>query len=167
VPAPARHVSRKLLLGVLSGAIAYVLLLWLHGPWEEIIAALIIGSAIGIADLSPARIMVGSTACAAGWLFGSILFSVCIELGVGAWLFAGAFLGAAFGAYRRWWLKIPAILLGLIAGLLAEASRYLTVFVAPFRGIDMQLLLLLSAGLFLNTAAALIAAPIKRVNAGP
>jgi hypothetical protein len=132
VPAPARHLLRRILLGVLSGAVAYTLLLWLHGPWEELIAALIIGSAIGIADLSPARIMVGSTACAAGWLFGSVLCSVSIELGVGAWLFAGAFLSAAFGAYRRWWVRIPAILLGLVSGLLAEASRYLTVFAAPF-----------------------------------
>jgi hypothetical protein len=158
---------RRILLGVLSGAVAYTLLLWLHGPWEELVAALIIGSAIGIADLSPVRNMVGSTACAAGWLFGSVLCSVSIELGVGAWLFGGAFLSAAFGAYRRWWVRIPAIVLGLISGLLAESSRYLAVFVAPFRGADMQLLLLLSAGLFLNTAAALIAPSVKRVNAGP
>lgn len=83
---PSRHVCRKLLLGLAAGALSYVLLLWLHGPWEEIVAAALIGSVVGIADLSPTCILVGSTACAAGWLLGSILFGVWIELGVGAWL---------------------------------------------------------------------------------
>jgi hypothetical protein len=166
VPISARHVCRKLLLGLAAGAFSYVLLLWLHGPWEEIIAATLIGSVVGIADLSPARIVVGSTACVTGWLLGSILFGVWMELGVGAWLVAGAFLGAAFGAYRRWWIAIPAMLLGLVAGLIAELSRYLTVLVTPLRGLDMQLLLLLSAGLFLNIVAALMAPPFRRANAG-
>jgi hypothetical protein len=167
VLAPSRHVCRKLLLGLVAGVVSYVLMLWLHGPWEEIIAATLIGSVVGIADLSPARIVVGSTACATGWLLGSMLFGVWMELGVGAWLIAGAFLGAAFGAYRRrWWMVIPAMLLGLVAGLIAESSRYLTVLVTPLRGFDMQLLLLLSAGLLLNMVAALIAPPFRRANAG-
>jgi hypothetical protein len=111
------------------------------------VAAVLIGSVVGISDLSPARILVGSIACATGWLLGSVLFGVWIELGLGAWLVAGAFLGAAFGAYRRWWMVIPAMLLGLVAGLLAEVSRYLTVLMTALRGVDMQFLLLLSAGL--------------------
>ncbi len=166
VPLPTRHVCRKLLLGLVAGALSYVLLLWLHGPWEEIVAAALIGSVVGIADLSRTRILVGGIACATGWLLGSVLFGVWIELGVGAWLVAGGFLGAAFGAYRRWWMAIPAMLLGVVAGLLAEASRYLTVLVTSLRGLDMQLLLRLSAGLFLNIVAALMAPPFRRANAG-
>lgn len=166
VPVPSRHVCRKLLLGVVAGTISYVALLSLHGPWEEVVAAALIGSVVGIADLSPTRILVGSIACATGWLLGSVLFGVWIELGVGAWLVAGAFLGAAFGTYRKWWMVIPAMLFGLGAGLLAEVSRYLTVLVTPLRGFDMQLLLLLSAGLLLNVVAALMAPPFRRANAG-
>jgi len=166
VPIPSCHVWRKLLLGLVAGAISYVLLLWLHGPWEEIVAATLIGSVVGVAELSPGRILVGSVACATGWFLGSMLFGVWIELGVGAWLVAGAFLGAVFGACRKWWMAIPAMLLGLVAGLLAEASRYLTVLATPLRGLDMQLLLLLSAGLLLNLVAALMAPPFRRAHAG-
>ena len=166
VSVPSRHVCRKLLLGLVAGALSYVLLLWLHGPWEEVVAAVLIGSVVGISDLSLARILVGSIACATGWLLGSVLFGVWIELGLGAWLVAGAFLGAAFGAYRRWWMVIPAMLLGLVAGLLAEVSRYLTVLITALRGVDMQLLLLLSAGLLLNFVAALMAPALRRANAG-
>jgi len=57
-------------------------------------------------------------------------------------------------------------LLGLVGGVLAEVSRYLTVLVTPFRSVDMQLLLLLSAGLLLNAVAALVAPPFRKVDAG-
>lgn len=97
---------------------------------------------------------------------GLNVFGFRIELGVGAWVFAGAFPGGACGAFRRWWITIPAMLLGLVAGLLAEMSRYLTVLVPSLRGFDMQLLLLLCAGLFLNTVAALVSPPIRRAYAG-
>ena len=167
VPASSGGVGRKLLLGLVAGAVSYILLLWLHGPWEEIVAATLIGSVAGIADLSAARILVGSSACAGGWLLGSMLFGVWIELGAGAWLVAGACLGAAFGAYRRWWVAILAAFLGLLAGLLAEVSRYLTLLVSPLRGLDMQLLLLLSAGLLLNLVPALIAPPCRGAYARP
>ena len=160
-----RHVPRKILLGLMAGAVSYVVLTGLHGPWEEVIAAILIGSVVGIADLSPTRILVGGTACATGWLVGSLLFGVWMELGVGAWLFAGGFLAAGFGAYRRWWIAIPAMLLGLVAGLFAEGSRYITIFVTPLRGADMQLLLLLSAGLLLNFVAAVMAPPLRRTDA--
>jgi hypothetical protein len=161
-----RHICRSLILGLVAGVGSYVLLVFLHGPWEEMVAAALIGSVVGIADLSPTRILIGSIACATGWLLGSVLFGVWIELGVGSWLVAGAFLGAAFGAYRRWWMVIPAMLLGFVAGLLAEVSRYLTVLVTSLRGLDMQLLLLLSAGVFLNLVAALMAPPSGELNAG-
>jgi len=155
-----------LLLGLSAGVVSYILLLWLHGPWEEIVAAALIGSVVGIADRSPQRVLVGSIACAAGWLLCSVLFGIWTELGVGAWMGAGALLGAAFGAYRAWWMTIPAMLLGLVAGLVAEASRYLTVFLSPLRGFDMQLLLLLSAGLFLTLVATVMAPPVKRADDG-
>ena len=163
----SRRVCRKLVIGLATGAFSYLLFLLPHSPWEEFVAAALIGSVVGLADLSPTRILVGSIACAAGWLLGSILFGVWIELGVGAWLVAGAFLGAVFGAYRRWWMAVPAMLLGLLAGLLAELSRYVTVLMAPLRGLDMQLLLLLSAGLLLNLVAALMAPPVRKSNVGP
>jgi hypothetical protein len=66
---------------------------------------------VGVADLSPVRILMGSAACALGWFLGSVIFGVWMELGVGAWLIAGAFLGAAFGACRAWWTAISAMLL--------------------------------------------------------
>jgi len=162
----SRHVCRKLLIGLAAGVFSYILLLWLHGPWEEIVAAALIGSVVGIVDGSPKRTLVGSIACAAGWLLGSVVFGFWIELGVGAWVFAGAFLGGACGAFRRWWTTIPAMLLGLAAGLLAEMSRYLTVLVPSLRSLDMQLLLLLCAGLFLNTVAALVSPPLRGAYAG-
>lgn len=64
-------------------------------------------------------------------------------------------------------MAIVAMLLGFVAGLAAETSRYLTVFVGPLRSLDMQLLLLLSAGLLLNLVTALIAPPVKRSDHGP
>jgi len=163
----SRHIRYKLLLGLLAGGLSYVLLLWLHGPWEEIVAAVLVGSVVGVADLSPIRILMGSAACALGWFLGSMIFGVWMELGVGAWLIAGAFLGAAFGACRGWWTAISVMLLGLIAGLLAEASRFLTVLVTPLRSLDMQLLLLLSAGLLLNLLAALAAPSVRTAHATP
>jgi hypothetical protein len=153
----ARYVWRKLLLSSAAGAFSYVLLLWLHGPWEGFVAVTLIGSVIGIANRSRARILVGSSVCATGWLLGPILFGVWIELGVGAGLVAGAFLGAAFSADRRLWPAIPEMLLGSVAGLLAEVSRYLTVRVTWFCGLGMQLLRLLSAGLLWNIVAAVMA----------
>jgi uncharacterized membrane protein YjjP (DUF1212 family) len=85
VSSPSRHICGKLVLGLLAGAMSYAVLFWLHGPWKEIVAATLIGSVVGIVDLSPRRILVGSAACAIGWLLGSILFGVWLELGLGAW----------------------------------------------------------------------------------
>lgn len=162
---PSRRLGRKLLLGTAVGAIAYLVLLPMHGPWEEIVAAALIGSVVGVVDFSIGRMLVGSIACAAGWLIGSILFGVWIELGIGAWVVAGTFLGAAFGAGRTWWTAIRGMLLGIVAGLLTEASRFLTVLLPSLRGTDMQLLLLLSAGIFLNLIAALSASSPRRASA--
>jgi len=39
VSLPCRYLRRKLLLGLAAGAVSYVVLAGLHGPWEEIIAA--------------------------------------------------------------------------------------------------------------------------------
>ena len=162
-----RYLSRTLLLGAVAGAVSYLVLLPLHGPWEEIVAAVLIGSVLGISKLSYRRILVGSVACSAGWLVGSILFGVWIELGIGAWVLAGAFLGAAFGASRTWWAVIPGMLLGAVSGVVAEVSRYLTLLLTSLRGVDMQLLLLLSAGVFLPSVAALMALPRGKAGNGP
>jgi uncharacterized membrane protein YjjP (DUF1212 family) len=62
VSLPSRHVGRKLLLGFVAGVISYLLLLWLRGPWEESIAAILIGSVVGVVDSSPTRILMGSAA---------------------------------------------------------------------------------------------------------
>jgi hypothetical protein len=59
---------------------------------------------------------------------------------------------------------LPAVVLGILAGSVAESSRFLTLFVTPLRGFDMQLLLLLSAGLFLNLVAGLLAPPLRRTH---
>lgn len=97
-----RYVAFRLLLGLAGGVTSYFLLLWLHGPWEEIVAAVLIGCVVGIADRSLRRVLVGGVACAVGWLLCSFLFSYWIELGVGAWVGAGALLGAAFGELGGW-----------------------------------------------------------------
>jgi hypothetical protein len=140
-------------------------LLWLHGPWQEIVAAALIGSVVGVVDRCPRRILIGSTMCVAGWLAGTLIFGLWIELGIGAWLGAGAFLAGAFAFHRRRWLFFPALLLGILAGSVAEFSRFLTVLATPLRSFDMQLLLLLSAGLFLNLVAGLLAPPLGRTHA--
>ncbi len=151
------------LLGAVAGAASYFLLLCLLDPWEELLAAVLIGAVVGITDRSGKRLLIGSIACATGWLVGSLLFNFWIELGIGAWIVAGALLSASFALYRRWWVIFPALVLGSLAGLLAELARFLTVFLASLRGLDMQLLLLLAAGLLLNVVAGLFAPPLGTV----
>lgn len=157
-----RMIAFKALTGSLAGALAYIALLWLHGPWEEVVAAALIGSIVGLADRSSPRILLGAAAGAVGWVAASLVFSIWIELGIGAWLGAGVLLGGVFGACRRWWVAIPAMFFGFVAGALVEASRSLPVALAALRGVDIQLLVLVSAGLFLNLAAASFAPPIGR-----
>lgn len=81
-----------------------------------------------------------------------------MDLGVGAWLFAGAALGFAASQtsprHLRPWIGLA---VGLVAGALAEAARYVAVVVESWHGVDMQLLLLLAAGLLLGAATALMA----------
>jgi len=166
-PAVGRHLLRKAMLGVMAGLASYLLLLWLHNPWDEILAAASIGSVIGVADGSGKRALTGSIACAAGWLLGSLLFNFWIELGTGAWIVAGAFLAASSAQKRKWWVIVPALLLGSIAGLLAELARYLTLLSPRLRGFDMELLLLLAAGLLLNVVAAVFAPPLGAVHHAP
>ena len=163
-PVTPRRLLHKLLLGLVAGAISYALLFWSHGPWQEIVAAALVGSVVGVVDRCPRRILVGSAACVTGWLVGTLLFGLWIELGIGAWLGAGAFLAGALAFYRRRWLILPGMLLGVLAGSVAESSRFLTVLATPLRNFDMQLLLLLSAGLFLNLVAGLLAPPLRRTN---
>lgn len=161
----------RVLIGAAAGAVSYAALLWLHGPWEEAFAAALIGAAAGAAEKSAFRIALAAAACSAGWLAATFVFSVWIELGIGSWLGAGACLGFALAARRGWQAASGAALTGLLAGTAAEALRFLPIFVEGLRGVDMQLLLLVSAGLLLNAAAAVFAprpkaaVPVSRARA--
>jgi hypothetical protein len=157
-----RMIWLKVLMGGLAGALAYFALLCTHSAWEEVVAAALIGSISGIVDRSFPRVFLGAAACAVGWVAASLVFSIWIELGIGTWLGAGALLGGVLGACRRWSVAIPAMLFGFVAGALVEASRSLPVLFKGLRGVDIQLLVLVSAGLLLNLVAASFA-PRSRV----
>ena len=145
------------LAGALAGILSYAVIAPLHSSWWEIVGALLIGLVPGLVQRSARRALLGSAACAAGWLLGAVAFGIWMDLGMGAWLLAGAFLGAAAGVFS---FSVPRAIagaaLGLLAGLLGEISRYATLAVHGLRTADMQLLLLVSAGVLLNAAAALV-----------
>ena len=87
-----------------------------------------------------------------------------MEAGIGAWLLAGALFGLVAGCRRRLWTRaVAGLALGFLGGALAEFFRFATVLFEPLRGADMQLLLLVCAGVALNAVLALIAAPARRM----
>jgi asparagine N-glycosylation enzyme membrane subunit Stt3 len=160
-----RHLLIKILIGALAGLISYLILEQLKTPWEELPAAFLIGAVPGFVERQPRKALIGALAAAAGWLGGALIFGIGIELGIGAWIGAGSFLGCFAGTGGRLSWRAPAgFALGAFAGLLAELSRYLTVVVEPFRTWDMQFILLVSAGLLLNAAAAAITPARKKVS---
>jgi hypothetical protein len=141
---------RQIALGGLAGFVSYFILLLSHSPWEEAIAAVLIGSAAGHAFYDSHRMFLGGLICVTGWLVGAMLFGVVSDLGIGAWIPAGAALGAGAGVVARSLSRvILGLSLGLAAGVLAELTRFATVMFSSLRGVDMQLLLLLSAGCLL------------------
>jgi hypothetical protein len=145
-------------LGALVGLAAYGLVLPLHSPWEEAVAAALLGGVSPSLDGSLRRVWLGVGSCLAGWLAGTVVFGLWLDIGIGAWIVAGAFLGAAAGAFDGLsWRVVPGLVLGTVAGALAEASRFLPVFFEPLRGVDMQQLLLVGAGLLLACATACVA----------
>jgi len=154
----SRRIWAKALAGGVAGLASYLLLLPIHSPWEEALAASLIGGAPGLVDGEPRRSWRGGCACLTGWLMGSLLFGLRLELGIGAWILAGGLLAAMTAAFDGpTWRMVPALLLGALAGLAAEASRYLTLVSAAMRDVDMQLLVLTLAGLTLGAVAALVA----------
>ena len=148
--------AASVLAGALAGIVSYWTIAPLQSPWSEVIGALLVGLVPGLAKRSLPSAATGSVACAAGWLTGALLFGIWMDLGIGAWLLAGAFLGAA-GTFRSSGVRVAlGAALGLLGGAVGEASRYATVLVERFRSVDMQLILLLSVGMLLNAAVALV-----------
>ncbi len=123
------HSSMGIILGALAGVLSYLIVAPFHSPWSEVVGALLIGMAPGLVDRSLHRVAIGAIACAGGWLAGSMLFGVWMDVGIGAWLFAGIFLGAAAGWFSGLWARVAiGMLLRLLGGAIGEVSRYATVF---------------------------------------
>jgi len=159
----SRRFLKKILLGGIAGIVAYFILILIQSPWEDILAALLTGSIMGIIDRKRVLILLGALSCSLGWLLGNLLFGIVLELGLGAWICAGASLGLISGLFGgSLWRGILGLFLGALAGLLAETSRYLTVFSEGLRLMDMQLILLVMAGTLLPFAAALVAKSQKK-----
>jgi uncharacterized protein (DUF362 family) len=76
-------------LGALAGLAAYGLVLPLHSPWEEAVAAALLGGVSPSLDGSMRRVWLGVGSCLAGWLAGTVLFGLWLEIGIGAWIVAG------------------------------------------------------------------------------
>jgi hypothetical protein len=158
-----KNVPVMIALGALAGALSYGIVVRIHSPWSEVIAALVIGAVPGVVSHSLRRSLIDSVVCAGGWLLGSLVFGVWMDAGVGAWLFAGALFGLLAGVRRRLWTRVVAgLVLGCLGGALAEFSRYATVLFEPLRGADMQLLLLVCAGVALSGTSALVTEPARR-----
>lgn len=153
----------KIILGALAGTISYVIVSSLQNPWSGVIGALLIGLVPGIVDHSLPRAGFGALACGGGWLAGSLCFGVWMDFGIGAWVVAGAFLGAAAGLCSASISRAGiGTLLGLFAGAIGELSRFATVLVRQLRGVDMELILLLCVGGLLNGAVALLTPSVGR-----
>lgn len=157
-----KKILKKVLWGAVAGFISYIILIFIRSPWEEILPALLLGSVPGLVDKRTSSILVGSSAAAIGWLAGAFLFGIVLELGLGAWLIAGAFLGLAFGLISHSFLRtVAGFFLGLTAGLFVEASRYISLFSEALRPVDMQLIILMMAGILLPLAAGLASKPAR------
>ncbi len=154
----------RMLAGVVAGNIAYAVLLRTNSPWEGVLAAVLIGVTPGLVPLRRGLVAVASLASGGGWILGAALVGLAVDLGAGAWIFAGGFLGFAVGVRTSVGRAVLGLTLGLAAGIVVEISRYLTVLIDGFRYLDMQLLVLLTAGLVLPLVASLVQrAPARRV----
>ncbi len=152
-----KHFFQKISLGAMTGLFSYLVLLIIRSPVEEIIAAFFIGLVPGIIDRQGFLTFLYALACAAGWMAGLLFFGIFLELGLGAWIMAGASLGFICGFTHGSFLRGTAgFLCGALAGLLAEASRYVTILSQDLRLLDMQLILLLMAGTLLPLATAIV-----------
>jgi hypothetical protein len=150
----------NVLVGAVMGLLTYIILLFINNSWEEVIATLLIGSVWGVAQRKKEAILIGALSLSIGWLAGTWLFGIFLGLGLGAWILAGASLGLIVGLYNGSFRRgLAGLLLGAVAGLIVEASRYITLISGRFRVIDMQLILLLTAGILLPSLAALVSKP--------
>ena len=141
----------------MAGLFSYLVLLFIRSPVEEIIAAFFIGLVPGVIDRKGFLTFLYALASAAGWMAGLLFFGIVFELGLGAWIMAGASLGFICGfAYGSFLRGAAGFLWGALAGLLAEASRYITILSQELRLLDMQLILLLMAGTLLPLATAIV-----------
>lgn len=154
---------RAIFLGAVAGIIAYLILAFIHSPWEESLAALFIGPVTGFVEKKKNFALIGLFSCVLGWFMGMYFVGILFEIGLGAWAFAGAALGLASGlASSSLFRSLSGFILGLFAGLIAEASRYFFVFGAGIKAIDMQLLVLLTAGILLPLVGVLVYKPLEK-----
>jgi hypothetical protein len=159
----SKKIFKNVLFGLIAGLFAYIVLLFINNPWEEVIPALLFGSVPGFVDRKRNTIFIGAFSASMGWLAGTFIFGIWLEIGLGAWVISGATLGLTSGFFGGSFPRaLFGFLLGALAGLLAETSRYLTVFFEGLRLMDMQLILLVMAGILLPFAAALVTKPQKK-----
>jgi hypothetical protein len=158
----SKSLLRNEFFGLIAGLIAYMMLLILNSPWEESVAACLIGSVPGIVDGKKNFLSIGATTSLLGWFIGTFVFDIFLGIGAGAWICAGASVGLISGIFRgSLWRGISGFFLGAIAGLLIEASRFLPVLFKVLRFMDMQFILLGVAGILLPLVAAVVK-PEKR-----
>ncbi len=142
--------------GGLAGLLSYALLLPVRGPWRQVIAALLIGAACGWFAGRRFGAATGAVSAAAGWIAGTLLFGLWADVGLGAWTVCGLSLGLAFGiASRSPWRAVVGAVAGFLGGAIAEIARYAGVFFEPLRLTDVDLLVLVCAGLAFSGVTAL------------
>jgi|GEM_PF-3173888 len=130
---------KVILWGAVAGIIAYLILAFIHSPWEESLAALFIGTVIGAVEKKKSLVLIGLFSCVLGWFVGMYFVGVLFEIGLGAWAFAGAAFGLASSlASSSFFRSLFGFILGFFAGLIAEASRYLFVLGAGIRATQLR-----------------------------
>lgn len=145
------------------GLLVYFALLLIRSPMEEILAAFFIGFVPGVIDRKGSLAFIYALSCSAGWTAGVLFFGIFLELGLGAWIMAGAFLGFIYGFVHDSFLRGTAgFLLVALARLLAEASRYITILSQDLRLLDMQLILLVMSGILFPFTTAVVSKSRRR-----
>lgn len=135
-------------MGLAAAIVSYFLIAIFDSFYGEIIPALLIGAVCGFVSRGKSSIMWSALISAVGWLLGAILFGEIMNLGVGSWIIASLFL--VIGTMKMKSIIRVGIffLIALFSGIAIEISRYLTLL-ELLRTMDMQLLLLITAGILL------------------
>jgi hypothetical protein len=158
----SKRLLKKAIWGAIGALLSYALLTFIQSPWEEVIPAIVIGAAPGLVDRNKSGALIGALAASIGWLVGAYVSGIILELGLGAWILAGASLGLALGIASRSVLRsLAGLFLGVLAGFLAEAARYISLVWERCRTVDMQLLVLIVAGILLPLVAGIIYKPAE------